>query len=75
MIPTAAAIAASRFGRGTLLGMLTRDRAADLATLRDLIEAGRVTPAVERTYPLHDVPEALRYVGAGHARAKIVITT
>jgi NADPH:quinone reductase-like Zn-dependent oxidoreductase len=74
MIPTAAAIAASRFGRGTLVGMLTRDRVADLVTLRDLIEAGRVTPVVERTYPLHDAPEALRYVGTGHARAKIVIT-
>jgi NADPH:quinone reductase-like Zn-dependent oxidoreductase len=45
----------------------------DLATLAELLETGKVTPVVERTYQLSELPEALRYVGAGHARAKVVI--
>jgi NADPH:quinone reductase-like Zn-dependent oxidoreductase len=46
---------------------------ASLAALRDLAEAGRLTPAIDRTYPLKDVPEAIRYVEQDHARAKVVI--
>jgi NADPH:quinone reductase-like Zn-dependent oxidoreductase len=46
----------------------------DLAVLGELMEAGTVKPVVERSYPLSDVPDALRYLGAGHARGKIVIT-
>lgn len=46
----------------------------DLEALRELIEAGKVTTAVERRYELSEVPEALAYMGEGHARAKIVIT-
>ena len=46
----------------------------DLEYLRDLIEAGKLRPVVERTYPLSEGREALRYVGTGEARAKIVIT-
>lgn len=46
----------------------------DLAYLRDLIEAGKLRPAIERTYPLSEAREAVRYVGTGQARAKIVIT-
>jgi len=45
----------------------------DMTVLRDLIEAGKVTPAIDRRYELRDVPEALRYLGEGHARAKVVI--
>ena len=47
---------------------------ANLAALRDLAEAGKLTPAIDRTYPLKDVPEAIRYVEQDHARAKVVIT-
>jgi NADPH:quinone reductase-like Zn-dependent oxidoreductase len=47
----------------------------DLATLGELIEAGKIIPVIDRTYPLADVPEALGYLGQGHARGKIVITT
>ena len=47
---------------------------ANLATLRDLVEAGTVTPVIDRTYPLKDTPDAIRYVEAEHARAKVVIT-
>ena len=47
----------------------------DLAYLRDLVEAGKLRPVVERTYPLSEAREALRYVGSGQARAKVVITS
>lgn len=45
----------------------------DLVALKELIEAGRVTPVINRTYPLSDVPEAMRYLEEGHARGKVVI--
>ncbi|MEZ0446284.1 NAD(P)-dependent alcohol dehydrogenase [Cellulomonas sp. ICMP 17802] len=51
----------------------TRSR-AKLERLRELAEAGLVTPAVERTYPLSDAPEALRRLVAEHARGKTVLT-
>ena len=46
----------------------------DIAFLKELIEAGRVTPVIDRRYPLVEVPEALRYLEGGHARGKVVIT-
>jgi NADPH:quinone reductase-like Zn-dependent oxidoreductase len=46
---------------------------ASLATLRELIESGKVTPIVERTYPLESVPDAIRYMEMDHARAKIAV--
>ncbi|MBI2325610.1 MAG: NAD(P)-dependent alcohol dehydrogenase [Chloroflexi bacterium] len=46
----------------------------DLEFLRDLIEAGKLRPVIERTYPLSEGREAIRYVGTGQARAKVVIT-
>jgi NADPH:quinone reductase-like Zn-dependent oxidoreductase len=46
----------------------------DLAVLRDLLEAGKLTPFVERRYELGDAPEALRYIGTGHARGKVIVT-
>jgi NADPH:quinone reductase-like Zn-dependent oxidoreductase len=46
----------------------------DLTVLKDLVEAGKLTPVVERTYPLSEVPEAMAHVGKGHARGKVVIT-
>lgn len=46
----------------------------DLVYLRDLIESGKLRPVVERTYPLSEAREAVRYVGSGQARAKVVIT-
>ena len=46
----------------------------DLAFVKELIEAGRVAPVIDRRYPLTEVPEALRYLEEGHARGKIVIT-
>jgi NADPH:quinone reductase-like Zn-dependent oxidoreductase len=46
----------------------------DLGTLRDLMRDGKVKPVVDRTYPLSQVPEAMRYLETGHARGKVVIT-
>jgi NADPH:quinone reductase-like Zn-dependent oxidoreductase len=46
----------------------------DFVTLGELFEAGKVTPVVDRTYPLSQVAEAFRYLGEGHARGKVVIT-
>lgn len=46
----------------------------DLVFLKELIESGRITPVIDRTYPLNDTPEALRYLEEGHARGKVVVT-
>ena len=46
----------------------------DLGVLRDLLEAGKVKPVIDRTYPLSEAADALAYLGEGHARGKIVIT-
>ncbi len=46
----------------------------DLVVLKDLIETGKIRPAIDRTYPLSEGAEAVRYVGTGQARAKVVIT-
>jgi NADPH:quinone reductase-like Zn-dependent oxidoreductase len=46
----------------------------DLVVLKEFIEAGKVTPVIDRTYPLSETPEAFRYLDEGHARGKVVIT-
>ncbi len=53
---------------------LTKWNRQDLHVVKDLIEAGKVTPVIDRTYPLNEAPEAIRYLEEGHARGKIVIT-
>jgi NADPH:quinone reductase-like Zn-dependent oxidoreductase len=45
-----------------------------LLVLQELLEAGSVVPVIDRTYPLHELPEAIRYLEEGHARGKVVIT-
>src|SRR5512140_3796669 len=54
--------------------MLARINKEDLGVLRDFLEAGTVKPVIDRTYPLAQTAEALRYLEAGHARGKVVIT-
>ena len=54
-------------------GLLARQRVDDLSVLRELLESGQVTPVIDRTYPLFEVPEAIRYLRAGQARGKVVI--
>ena len=51
-----------------------KDPGDRLTVLKELIEAGKLTPVVDRTFPLSDVPEAVRYLETGQARGKIVIT-
>lgn len=46
----------------------------DLKVLRELLESGMVTPVIDREYNLTELPEAIRYLGEGHARGKVVIT-
>jgi NADPH:quinone reductase-like Zn-dependent oxidoreductase len=53
------------------IASITRE---DLVVLKDLIEAGKVTPVIDRCYTLAEVPEAIRYLEEGHARGKVVIT-
>jgi NADPH:quinone reductase-like Zn-dependent oxidoreductase len=51
-----------------------KDPGDRLVVLKELIEAGRVTPVIDRTFPLSEVPEAIRYLESGQARGKLVIT-
>ena len=53
---------------------MTKMSKQDLIMLGDLIQAGKITPVIERTYQLNDAPEAIRQLDAGHARGKLVIT-
>jgi len=51
-----------------------RSNQKDLAFMKELLEAGKVVPVIDRRYPLSEVAEALRYYGEGHAQGKVVIT-
>jgi NADPH:quinone reductase-like Zn-dependent oxidoreductase len=66
-----ASIPGSRTVAAPFLAQLNKE---DLDVLRELLEAGKVKPVIENRYELRDVPEALRYVGAGHAKGKVVIS-
>ena len=60
---------------GRKMGGVTAKRSQkDLVILKELIEAGKVVPVIDRRYPLSEAAEALRYLGAGHARGKVIIT-
>jgi NADPH:quinone reductase-like Zn-dependent oxidoreductase len=65
--------AMSAFSRQRLRPLVSKERRADLLVLKELIEAGKVTPVIDRTYPLREAPEAIRYLEQGHARGKVVI--
>jgi NADPH:quinone reductase-like Zn-dependent oxidoreductase len=57
-----------------LVTFLAHQSKADLAVLSELIQAGKVTPVIDRTYPLSDAAEAIGYLEEGHAGGKVVIT-
>ncbi|MBI4569050.1 MAG: NAD(P)-dependent alcohol dehydrogenase [Planctomycetes bacterium] len=61
------------FVRGQGKPFVASNNSADLAVLAELIDAGKVTPVVDRVYPLEKTPEAFRYLDGGHARGKVVI--
>ncbi len=64
----------SPFVSQNLVQLIAKRNSADLEILSGLIEAGKVTPVIDRTYKLSEVPDAIRYLETGHARGKIVIT-
>ena len=65
----------SAFTSQTLKGFVAKENAADLVVLKDLIEAGKVKPLIDRSFSLADVPQAMRYLRDGSGRkGKIVIT-
>jgi NADPH:quinone reductase-like Zn-dependent oxidoreductase len=68
------AMATAPFVRQRLRLLRTKETNEDLVALAELIEAGKLTPVIDKTYPLSEVPDAIRYLEAGHVRGKIVIT-
>jgi NADPH:quinone reductase-like Zn-dependent oxidoreductase len=68
------ALASSPFVRQRLRVLATKETNEDLVALGALVEAGKLTPVIDRTYGLSQVPEAIRYLEEGHARGKVVIT-
>jgi NADPH:quinone reductase-like Zn-dependent oxidoreductase len=68
------AVALSRFVGQRLRMLSSTPRPDDLQTLRELIEAGQLTPVIDRSFPLPEVPQAIRHLLGGHGRGKIVIT-
>ena len=64
----------SPFVSQTLVSLDTKRSKPDLEHLQELIEAGKLTPVIDRTHSLNEVPEAIRYVEMGHARGKVIIT-
>jgi len=67
------ALALSLFMRrqGSMLVVVPKQE--DLIVLKDLVEAGKVTPVIDRTYPLSEAVDAFEHMSQGHARGKVVI--
>jgi NADPH:quinone reductase-like Zn-dependent oxidoreductase len=68
------ALVLSRFVHQKLTTFISGENHDDLIVLTELIEAGKITPVIDRTYSLSEVGKAIRYVEEGHARGKVVIT-
>jgi NADPH:quinone reductase-like Zn-dependent oxidoreductase len=64
----------SRTGKQKMGNSAHKPNAKDLLVMKELIEAGKVTPVIDRCYPLGETAEAIRYLEEGHARGKVVIT-
>jgi NADPH:quinone reductase-like Zn-dependent oxidoreductase len=64
----------SRFVRPRASMFMATIRKADLAFLTDLVETGKLTPVIDRTYPLANAADAIRHLETGHARGKLVVT-
>jgi NADPH:quinone reductase-like Zn-dependent oxidoreductase len=63
----------SRTGGKRMLNTMSKPNQKDLAFVKELLESGKVKPVIDRTYALHEVPDALRYLERGHAIGKVVI--
>jgi NADPH:quinone reductase-like Zn-dependent oxidoreductase len=57
-----------------IVNLMAQANKEDLVFLKELLEAGKVVPVIDRPYPLSEVPDAVRYYGEGHAQGKVVIT-
>jgi len=68
------ALLLSRFVGQKLTTFISKENHEDMLVLKELIESGKITPVIDRTYPLTEAPQAIRYVEEGHARGKVVIT-
>ncbi|WP_234042465.1 NAD(P)-dependent alcohol dehydrogenase [Streptomyces marianii] len=68
------ALLLSPFVGQRLCGLISAERGEDLESLKELIEAGGVTPVVDRAYRLSELPEAIRYLRESGARGKVVVT-
>jgi len=68
------ALVLSRFVSQDMGMFLAELNQGDLTVLRDLLQAGKVKPVIDRQYKLNELPEAVRYLEQGHARGKVVIT-
>ena len=64
----------SRMGRKKMRFFIAKVNGKDLVILKDLLEAGKIAPVIDRRYPLSEVAEAIRYREEGHAQGKVVIT-
>ena len=64
----------SMAGSRKMGGLSANVNQKDLVFIKELLEAGKIRPVIDRRYPLSDVPQALRYLGEGHARGKVVIS-
>ena len=64
----------SLFVSQRLTMLASKERASDQERLTELIEAGQVTPSIDRTYPLDRVPDAMRHLEAGDVRGKVAVT-
>ncbi len=67
------ALVLSRFVGQKLGTFISSENHEDMIVLKELVESGKVTPVIDRTYPLAEVPEAIRYLEEGHAQGKAVI--
>jgi len=73
-VHAAAVLLLSPFISQRFVTLMAKSKSGDLATIAQLMAAGKLTPVIDRRYGLNDVPEAIRYLEAGHARGKVVIT-
>jgi NADPH:quinone reductase-like Zn-dependent oxidoreductase len=64
----------SRLGSKKVVQLSQSTNQKDLALLKELVEDGKVRPVIDRSYPMDELPEALRYYGEGHPQGKVVIT-
>jgi NADPH:quinone reductase-like Zn-dependent oxidoreductase len=69
------ALATSELVSQRLVTFVTRENRTNILTLKELVEAGKVAPVIDRSSALADAPDAIRYVATGHTRGKVVVTT